>query len=295
MESHRHGSGPALQVTSGFNAVSKPVKTFYLRDNYDPKPASQRTPVAIRPPSPKPGPPQEPFVRCKLSCEPKPKPIMRRRAKSLSSSTDEHTCRNVQVRFVDSLGLDLEDVKFFKASEHPSVPIHVITRLLASSELASRKKLELSLPYFQPFFSDNMGAEPDFLRRLCHQRVCLEQLFCSELGIIGIVQVLNLAYEKEVTVRYSFTDWKSSADSKACWLSTVYRDAADPESDMFSFHLPVPPFIMQSGAMLQFAICFRVRGSEYWDNNNGCNYKLACQTYKLTVPRECEDSLVHFT
>lgn len=294
MESHPHGSRPALQFTSGFSEVSRPVKTFHLRDIYSPKPPLQRTPVAIRPPSPKPGPPLEPVVRRRQSCEPEPKPIMRRRTKSLSSSREEHTWRNVQVRFVDSLGLELEDVKFFKTSEDPMVPVHVITRLLASSELASRKKLELSLPYFQPSFPDNMRAEAGFLERLCRQQVCLEQVFCSELGIIGTVQVLNLAYEKEVVVRYSFTDWKSSAESKASWITSIHRDLPDLESDVFRFHLPVPPFILQPGAMLQFAICYRVRGFQYWDNNGGCNYKLTCQTYKLTVPIECEDSLVHF-
>ncbi|KAI7795371.1 protein phosphatase 1, regulatory subunit 3Db [Triplophysa rosa] len=295
MESHGHGSGPALQFTSGFSEVYRPIRTFRLQDIYDPKPPPQRSPVAIRPPSPKPGSLQEPVER-RLSCEPEPKPIMRRRAKSLSSSTaKERTCRNVQVRFVDSLGLELEDVKFFKASEDPLVPTHVITRLLASSELASKKNLELSLPYLKPSFPENMGAELNFLESLCHQRVCLDQVFCTELGIMGTVQVLNLALEKEVMVRYSFTDWKSSADSRASWITTVYRDEPNFESDVFRFHLPVPPFILQPGATLEFAIRFRVRGSEYWDNNDGCNYKLSCQTYKLMVPRECEDSLVHFT
>nr|XP_055040969.1 protein phosphatase 1, regulatory subunit 3Db isoform X2 [Misgurnus anguillicaudatus] len=295
MKSHGHGSGPDMEFTSGLSEVYRPIKTFRLRDIYDPKPHQQRSPVAIRPPSPKPGPPQEPTAQRRLSCEPEPKPIMRRRAKSLSSTTDNRGCKNMQVRFVDSLGLELEDVKFFKASEDPMVPVHVITRLLASSELASRKNLELSLPYFQPFFPDNMGADPNFIKRLCRQRVCLDQVFCSELGIIGTVQVLNIEYEKEVLVRYSFTGWKSCADSKASWIITVNRDGSDPESDVFRFHLPVPPFILQPGAMLQFAICFRVRGSEYWDNNDGCDYKLTCQTYKLVVPRECEDSMVHFT
>lgn len=284
-----------MEFTSGLSEVYRPIKTFRLRDIYDPKPPQQRSPVAIRPPSPKPGPPQEPTAQRRLSCEPEPKPIMRRRAKSLSSTTDKRACKNMQVRFVDSLGLELEDVKFFKASEDPMVPVHVITRLLASSELASRKNLELSLPYFQPFFPDNMGADPNFIERLCRQRVCLDQVFCSEVGIIGTVQVLNIEYEKEVLVRYSFTGWKSCADSKASWITTVNRDGSDPESDVFRFHLPVPPFILQPGAMLQFAICFRIRGSEYWDNNDGCDYKLTCQTYKLVVPRECEDSMVHFT
>lgn len=291
MESHPHGSGPSLQFTSVFNETLRPVKSFHLQDIS--KSLPRRTPVAIRPPSPNPALARCPVGRRRLSCEPEPKPIMRRRAKSLSS-TDKHSCRNMQVRFVDSLGLELEDVKFFTASEDPRVPVHVITRLLASSELASRKKLELELPYFQPAFPDNISAESGFLERLIQQRVSLEQMFYSELGIIGTVQVLNLAYEKEVTVIYSFTDWKSRAESKASWISTVHRDGSDPGSDVFRFHLPVPPFIMTPGAVLQFAIRFRVTGSEYWDNNAGCNYKLTCQTYKLTVPRECEDSLVHF-
>ncbi|XP_056108393.1 protein phosphatase 1, regulatory subunit 3Db [Rhinichthys klamathensis goyatoka] len=292
MESHPHGSGPAFQFTSVLNKTSRPVKSFHLQDISNSLP--HRTPVAIRPPSPNPGPARCPVGRRWPSCEPEPKPIMRRRAKSLSSSTGEHSCRNMQVRFVDSLGLELEDVKFFTASEDPRVPVHVITRLLASSELASRKKLELELPYFQPAFPDNISAESGFLERLIQQSVSLEQMFYSELGIIGTVQVLNLAYEKEVTVIYSFTDWKSRAESKASWISTVHRDGSDPESDVFRFHLPVPPFIMTPGAVLQFAIRFRVTGSEYWDNNAGCDYKLTCQTYKITVPRECEDSLVHF-
>lgn len=296
MESHPHVSGPALQLTSAIGELSKPIKTFHLRNIYNPKPPPQRPPVAIRPPSPKAGfvpPPHDPVIRRRLSCEPEPKPIMRRRAKSLSSSSDQQTCRNVQVRFVDSLGLQLEDVKFFKSSEDPLVPVHVITRLLASSELASKKNLELSLPYFQPSFPDNMTADMSaFTRRLCRQRVCLERLFCSELGITGTAQVLNLCFQKEVIVRYSFTDWRSSADCRAGWVCSVHR--GDLESDVFRFLLPVPPFIMQPGAVLQFAICFWVPGSEFWDNNDGCNYKLTCQTYKLTVPRECEDSLVHF-
>lgn len=292
MESHPHGSGPALQFTSVFNETSRPVKSFHLPNISNSLP--HRTPVAIRPPSPNPAPAQCPVGRRRPSCEPEPKPIMRRRARSLSSSADAHSCRNMQVRFVDSLGLELEDVKFFTASEDPRVPVHVITRLMASSELASRKKLELELPYFQPAFPDNISAESGFLERLIQQRVSLEQMFYSELGIIGTVQVLNLAFEKEVTVIYSFTDWKSRAESKASWISTVHRDGSDPESDVFRFRLPVPPFIMTPGAVLQFAIRFRVAGSEYWDNNAGCDYKLTCQTYKLTVPRECEDSLVHF-
>ncbi|TRY85114.1 hypothetical protein DNTS_023052 [Danionella cerebrum] len=273
-----------------------PIRTFHLQHIYNPKLPPQRSPVPIRPPSPNPSsqrPPPDATTRRKPFCEPEPKPIMRRRARSVPNSAREEPCRRTRVRFVDSLGLELEDVKLFRAGEDPAVPPHIITKLLASAEMASRRKLELSLPYFQPSFPDNLSGEPGYLQRLSRQKVCLEQLLCSDLGITGTVQVVNVAYEKEVSVRYSFTDWKSRAECRANWVSSQRTD--DLELDRFRFLLPVPPFIMEPGARLQFAICFRANSSEYWDNNGGGDYTLSCQTYSLTVPRECEASLLHFT
>lgn len=289
-------AGAEMQFTSGLSSVSMPKTTICLRKMFDPKPHPVKTPVRIRPPSHRPPPLKEPVFGRSLSCDPPTKPIMRKRAQSLPSSTErKKDPRSLQVRFVDSLGLELEDVKFFKVGEDPLIPPHVFSRLLMSSEVVSGKPLEISLPYFKPCFPDNIGALPDFLKRLYSQRVCLEQVLCSELGIIGTTQVINLTFEKEVTVHYSFTNWRSSADTKASWVSTLHREeSVGPESDIFRFRLPVPPFILQPGAVLEFAICLRVTGCEYWDNNGGQNYKLSCHSYKLTVPRECENSMVHF-
>ncbi|KAG9353326.1 hypothetical protein JZ751_017903 [Albula glossodonta] len=285
-----------LAFTTGFSTVSRPFVTVRLGDILKPKEV-ERKPVRIRPPSPRTPPPGGAVYRRSLSCEATPKPIIRRRAQSLPSVSErKRTSSRLQVRFVDSLGLDLEEVKVFRAGEDPLVPQHVISRLLMSSELASGKHLEISLPYLKPAFPESLVEQPDFLSRLRRQQVCLERVLCSELGIIGTVQVLNLAFEKDITVHYSFTDWKSHADSKASWVSSVLRDtsAGEPNSDIFRFRLPVPPFILQPGAVLEFAICFRVVGAEFWDNNDGHNYKLTCYSYKLTVPKECEDSMVHF-
>ncbi|KAM3877991.1 protein phosphatase 1, regulatory subunit 3Db [Diretmus argenteus] len=284
---------------TGFSSVSTTkTTTIRLRDIYDPKPPPPKAPVRIRPPSPRTPTVRDPVLNRSLSSDPPVKPITRRRAQSLPSSAErKRELRRVQVRFVDSLGLDLEEVKFFKVDENPLIPPHVISRLLMSSEQAFGKSLELSLPYFKPCFPDNLQAQPGFLKRLCNQRVCLEQVLCSELGIIGTIQVLNLAFEKEVTVHYSFTNWRIYTDTMASWASSGYRgDMPDmPETDTFRFHLPVPPFILQPGAILEFAICYRVKGCNYWDNNDGHNYKLSCHSYKLTVPRECENSMLHFT
>lgn len=279
------------------SASTDKITTIRLRDIYDPKPQPPKAPVRIRPPGPRAPSVKELNLKHKLPNDPPTKTIMRRRAQSLPSSAErKKELRSLQVRFVDSLGLELEEVKVFKVQERPLIPQHVMFRLLMSSELAFGKSLELSLPYFKPCFPENMGAQPDFLKRLCTQSVCLEQVLCSEQGITGTIQVLNLAYEKEVTVHYSFTNWRTHTETAASWVSSGYRgECGAPETDVFRFRLPVPPFILQPGAILEFAICYHVKGSNYWDNNNGHNYKLSCHNYKVTVPRECEDSMLHFT
>lgn len=271
------------------------MTTIRLRDLYDPKPQPPKAPVRIRPPAPRAR--REPALQRSLSGDPQTKPIMRRRAQSLPSSAETRKgLKSLQVRFVDALGVELEEVKFFRVQDKPLVPQHVLFRLLMGSELAFGKSLELSLPYFKPCFPDNMGAHPDFLQCLCAQRVRLEQVLCSELGITGTIQVLNLAFEKEVTVHYSFTNWRTHTDTTASWVSSGHSGGPDaPQTDVFHFRLPIPPFILQPGAILEFAICYCVKGSTYWDNNNGRNYTLSCHSYTVTVPRECEDSMLHFT
>ncbi|XP_018523094.1 protein phosphatase 1, regulatory subunit 3Db [Lates calcarifer] len=291
-------SGTWLQLISGSSSISSTkTTTIRLRDIYDPKPQPSKAPVKIRPPGPRTPSVKEPNIKHSLPSDPLVKTIMRRRAQSLPSSAERRKeLRSLQVRFVDSLGLNLEEVKVFKAHDDPLIPQHVMFRLLMSSELAFGKSLELSLPYFKSCFPENMRSQPDFLKRLCTQSVCLEQVLCSEQGITGTIQVLNLAYEKEVTVYYSFTNWRTHTVTTASWVSSWNHEEYDaPETDIFRFRLPVPPFILQPGAILEFAICYHVKGSDYWDNNNGHNYKLSCHSYKVTVPRECEDSMLHFT
>ncbi|KAM8913979.1 protein phosphatase 1, regulatory subunit 3Db isoform 2-T2 [Spinachia spinachia] len=291
-------SGIPSQFSSGSsNACSTRTTTIRLRDLYDPKPQPPKAPVRIRPPGPRPPSVKQLNLKQGLPSDPPTEPITRRRAQSLPSSAErQKELRSLQVRFVDSLGLELEEVKVFKAQKPPLIPQHVMFRLLMSSELAFAKSLELSLPYFKPCFPETIGAQPDFLKRLCAQSVCLEQVLCSEQGITGIVRVLNLAYEKRVTVRYSFTDWRTHTETMASWTESGHRvDGGTQKSDSFRFWLPVPPFLLRPGAILEFAICYHVAGCSHWDNNGGRNYKLSCHSYKVTVPRECKDSMLHFT
>ncbi|XP_047203047.1 protein phosphatase 1, regulatory subunit 3Db [Girardinichthys multiradiatus] len=204
--------------------------------------------------------------------------------------------RRVEVRFVDALGFDLEEVKVFRVQEDPLIPQHVMFRLLMSSELAFGKSPELNLPYFRPCFPEHMGANSNFQNCLSSQGASLEQVMCSDQGITGTIHVHNLANEKEVRVHYSFTNWRTHTHTTVFWVSGGHPgDCGAPGTDIFRFCLLVPPFILRPGAILKFAICYNVNRCDFWDNNNGNNYKLACHSYKVTVPRECEDNMLHFT
>ncbi|KAF0883891.1 SYCP2 protein, partial [Crocuta crocuta] len=137
-----------------------------------------------------------------------------------------------RVRFADALGLELAQVKVFNAGEDPSVPLHVLSRLAINSDLCcSSQDLEFTLQCLVPDFSPPVEAT-DFGERLGRQLVCLERVTCSDLGISGTVRVRNVAFEKQVAVRYTFSDWRNAHEAAARWRGPA--GAAGTE-DVFAF------------------------------------------------------------
>uniref|UniRef100_A0A8D0C9U8 Protein phosphatase 1 regulatory subunit 3D n=1 Tax=Salvator merianae TaxID=96440 RepID=A0A8D0C9U8_SALMN len=240
------------------------------------------------------------------SCDPHLRPIMRRRARSLPSSPErrrsvEGPCRlpgcstrRNRVRFADALGLELAEVKVFQAGEDPSIPIHVLSRLSINSDLCcSRLDLEFTMQCLVPDFQQPADCE-DFVSRLQKQKVCLERVISSDLGLNGTIKVINLAFEKQVVLRYTFNCWKGQHEINAEWHSSISGKDAETQVDVFTFFLPVAPFLLQLSSMVEFAILYKVNGQEYWDNNHGKNYSLTCRNHPLKMPRECEESWIHF-
>ena len=78
--------------------------------------------------------------------------------------------------------------------------------------------------------------------------------------IKGFIRVTNLAYEKDVTVRWSNDNWKTFQDTDATFSTTL-----NIENDLFEFTLPF-------SEKIEFAVRYRVGGNEVWDNNGGENY-----------------------
>ncbi|KAL8179575.1 UNVERIFIED_CONTAM: hypothetical protein K2H54_068609 [Gekko kuhli] len=216
---------------------------------------------------------QHPQSNTVTSCDPHLRPIMRRRARSLPSSPERRrntaaqcripgcSTRRNRVRFADALGLELAEVKVFQAGEDPSIPLHVLSRLSINSDLCcSRRELEFTMQCLVPDFQQPADLE-DFPSRLRQQRVCLERVSSSDLGLNGTVRVVNVAFEKQVAVRYTFNHWRGQHE-----VSSV----------------------------VEFAVRYRVDEQEYWDNNQGENYSLTCRSHPLKMPRECEESWIHF-
>ncbi|XP_012589446.1 PREDICTED: protein phosphatase 1 regulatory subunit 3E, partial [Condylura cristata] len=152
-----------------------------------------------------------------------------------------------RVRFADALGLELAAVRRFRPGELPRVPRHVQIQLQRDA-----------LRHFAPCQPRARGlqearaalepaSEPDFVARLQAQRICLERAEAGPLGVAGSARVLDLAYEKRVSVRWSADGWRSQP-----------------------FRLPAPPI----GGALLFALRYRVTGHEFWDNNGGRDYAL---------------------
>lgn len=239
-------------------------------------------------------------------CDPRLRPIIQRRSRSLPTSPERRAkaagalgtacgagCnRQVRVRFADALGLELAQVKVFNAGDDPSVPLHVLSRLAINSDLCcSSQDLEFTLQCLVPDFSPPIET-PGFAERLARQLVCLERVTCSDLGISGTVRVRNVAFEKQVTVRYTFSGWRSAHEAVARWRGPA---GAEGTEDIFAFGFPVPPFLLELSSQVHFALRYGVAGAEYWDNNDGRDYSLTCRSHALHMPRgECEESWIHF-
>ncbi|XP_060693938.1 protein phosphatase 1 regulatory subunit 3E isoform X1 [Hemiscyllium ocellatum] len=226
-------------------------------------------------------------------------PGQRRRAKSLPAPggravTVLTRASSKKVRFADSLGLELTTIRHFCDAEVPHVPQRVMARLREQTpeRLLSNNMMAMLLDsptrLLEPLFSDP-GSSPDFEGRVRRDRVCLESISTDQFSVLGLVRVLNIAYEKQVTVRYTLNHWQSYMDVAA----TYSGHSADGSTDTFSFKLVAPVFLDTGGTLL-FAIRYLVAGREYWDNNKGSDYLVRSHKFKISPPKDWENGWIHF-
>lgn len=93
----------------------------------------------------------------------------------------------------------------------------------------------------------------------------------SETGhYFGYIAVKNFAYDKKVTVHYSYTGPQASNvwnDVAATYVKTNALDGYE----IWRFETP-SEFDHYGFGQIQYCIKYEVNGQTYWDNNNGKNY-----------------------
>lgn len=174
--------------------------------------------------------------------------------------------RAKSVHFADAKGLALVSTYFF-VSERKSWHYHQEKYGRERKQKTKSKSIDertILLNFKSPLprkqFDDNVSIS----------NVSLERTYCNRNGIYGRVQVKNIAFEKQIFVRYSFNSWRTILEQRASFIP----GASVGNTDTFFFHIP-PPCVRKSNEnKLEFAISYKVDGEIYWDNNFGDNYRL---------------------
>ncbi|KAF5905253.1 protein phosphatase 1 regulatory subunit 3G [Clarias magur] len=193
----------------------------------------------------------------------------RRRAKSLPAYPEQASlfshlsqrCRK-QVKFADALGLTLTSVRHFSIAEDPQVPSEVFAALRSKREpCAAAPARETRL------------APEHAAARAKRGGVALETAALSGWAVRGVIlaHVADKAWT-EVGVRYTFNRWASFADAPAV---PVPGERAHADTQTFSFTVHTPPF-REPDAGVHFAVYMRTDRGDFWDNNDGQNYRVQC-------------------
>lgn len=125
-----------------------------------------------------------------------------------------------------------------------------------------------SSPDKSPLPSPKALCEEDFIKKVRKQKVIVEEYGFSEEknAVTGRVRVANLAFQKEVQVRYTCNSWSNHFDLNLVWEGSV---GTLGDTDKFILVIPVPS--EWTGSVV-FAIRYEVNGRTFWDNNYSKNY-----------------------
>jgi hypothetical protein len=116
----------------------------------------------------------------------------------------------------------------------------------------------------------------------------------DQKSMVGKCKVNNIAFNKQVTVRYTFNYWQDVCEAQA-----AYRESIGPETanmDRFMFNLPLHDRMERSShETMYFCLKYTVNGTEYWDNNEGLNYQVEIHRgplHKQTRSPDADDFVV---
>lgn len=175
------------------------------------------------------------------------------------------------VRFADSLGLDLANIRMIQSDEFSDLYLVESPKKSIITENIQRNQDHLLLiPKFTLQKNENLSVSLDGYSFDYDYRI----IKCT-------VRVKNFSYDKRVFARITLNNWKTYNDADA-----IYNESKG-DIDYFVFFIFIPEkrvlfkddslFNMSSKTLLiEFALCYVCTNDIYWDNNNFSNYKFEC-------------------
>lgn len=112
-----------------------------------------------------------------------------------------------------------------------------------------------------------------------HVRLEALSLSCTpELMLAGSVLVRNVAFQKEVTLRFTLDGWTTVSE-----VAARYASSALDGRDRFAFTVPLAG--ARAERVLECVARYTSEGvGEWWDNNSGANYKVVVRRVSTPPP-----------
>ncbi|CAF2881427.1 unnamed protein product [Rotaria sp. Silwood2] len=204
------------------------------------------------------------------------------------------------VRFADTLGLDLESIRYMTPPDQSANSLiqecirnkleqlwvvkgqsnslstspcpfglsNVFNRSSPSTSFNASKKSTNQYYLVSKYFTSRTKVFP----LIYEQQVMLECLYTKDSIAYGTVRVHNCAHDKRVFVRISKNDWKNFQDIYGLHSMNCPNDI----TDTFIFEIRLDKYDDKTSVPKQiyFAICLQTNNQEFWDNNCGRNYAL---------------------
>ncbi|CCX35400.1 putative Protein phosphatase regulatory subunit Gac1 [Taphrina deformans PYCC 5710] len=153
------------------------------------------------------------------------------------------------------------------------------------SRMNDEFELSIELPNFVPEAQqpENDGAI-----------IKVETVYLStdKRGLMGRVAVRNLAFQKSVAVRYTLDDWRTTSETAAEYTQDVRRKQRDDAFDRFLFHIRIDDFAGVTDKTMHFCVRYHTAGQDYWDSNNGQNFRVEFHKQFSTGRRHSDPPLM---
>ena len=187
--------------------------------------------------------------------------VLRQDERRLTTTTTTQRTTTKKVRFADDEGGLLCSVKIFEEKPFVYQPRLHTTPAFSKTNLTN----------YTTVYNET---------KLSLKQVCVVAYgLVGGATLFGAIAVRNLAFKKHVTVRITLDGWKTSSDIKAKFVQSEFNG----HIDRFFFMKPLTELSFEEISQdIEFAVCYTVNDTEYWDNNGGSNYKFVSKDKKLS-------------